>query len=63
MKTNYDFVRLSQVDLAVEIERPCMLILENSTKPGLKHRVIRKVMSLNFAQKNWFYKRTRSTIK
>ena len=36
-----------------------MLILENSTKTGLKHRVIRKVQSLNFAQKNLFDKRTK----
>ena len=28
-------------------------------KTGLKHRVIRKVQSLNFAQKNLFYKRTK----
>ena len=39
-----------------------MLILENSTKTGLKHRVIGKVQSLNFAQKNSFYKRTKRIL-
>ena len=35
-----------------------MLILENSTKTGLKHRVIRKVQS-EFCPKELFYKRTK----